>query len=474
MRRFLNYKKKAITKDELTTQELEDSLNFCIRKVQEEEFKEEIETLKLNKEVRSRSSIRSLTPFLDKQNILRVGGRLRHANLTDDRKNPIILGNANSLTPMIIAQAHTKTLHGGIQLMLCHLRSKYWILKAKSMIKKYINKCLICAKLKAKTMVQQMGNLPRARVNPSRAFLHSGIDFCGPYQTLMSKGRGNKTIKTYVAIFICMSTKAIHIELVGDLTSEAFIGAFRRFVARRGRCIHLWSDQGRNFVGANKELVDAWTEAKLQFSGEVAQTLATDGTQWHFIPAYSPHHGGLWEAGVKSIKYHLKRIISSHLTFEEMTTVLCQVEACLNSRPLCPIDDTDPENLNPLTPGHFLIGEAPTVVPSPDMNNEKISNLSRWQHTQKLVNDFWKRWQDEYLSRLQQRPKWLKTEKELKLGDVVLIKTDGLPPGKWSMGRIVDKHPGSDGLTRVYGVKSGSCVTRRPITKLCKLPIDND
>lgn len=450
---------------------MEDSLNICIRKVQEEEFMEEIERLKAKKQVKNKSSIKSLTPYLDQDNILRVGGRLRHANLPNDRKNPIILGNRNTLTPLIIADAHARTLHGGIQLMLCQLRSKYWILKTKSMVKKYVHKCLICARIKANTKVQIMGDLPKQRVTPSRAFLHSGVDFAGPFQTLMSKGRGNKTVKTYVAIFICMSTKAIHIELVGDLTSEAFIGAFRRFVARRGKCSHMWSDQGRNFIGANKELIDAWKEAKLQFTGEVAQTLATDGTQWHFIPAYSPHHGGLWEAGVKSIKYHLKRIMNTHLTYEEMTTVLCQIEACLNSRPLCPIDDTDPDNINPLTPGHFLIGEAPIAVPSPDMKDIKISTLSRWQHTQKLLNDFWRRWQDEYLSRLQQRPKRLKNEKELQKGDIVLI-TDGLPPGKWSLGRIVDKHEGSDGYTRVYSVKSGGSITKRPITKLCELPID--
>lgn len=473
-KRFLNSKKSDNKENNLTTEELNKALLTCIKLAQKEDYSDEINRIKENKEINKHSNIKTLNPYLDMDGILRVGGRLRHANINEEQKYPIILGNKNKLVKMIVADAHTTTLHGGVQLMLSYLRTKYWIIRAKGLVKTCIHKCLVCAKLNAKTKVQKFGNLPEVRVTPARVFLHSGLDFCGPYLTLMNKGRGSKTIKTYVAIFICMATKAIHIELVGDLTSEAFIGAFRRFVARRGRCSHLWSDQGRNFVGANKELVNAWTEAKLQFTGDIAQTLATDGTQWHFIPAYSPHHGGLWEAGVKSIKHHLKRIITTHLTYEEMTTVLCQVEACLNSRPLCPIDDTDPENLNVLTPGHFLIGETPIVVPSPDMKEAKVSNLSRWQHTQKLVNDFWRRWQDEYLSRLQQRPKWLKTQKELKIGDIVLIKSDGLPPGKWSMGRIVDKHPGSDGLTRVYSVKSGSSITRRPITKLCELPIDNN
>ncbi|KAJ8722107.1 hypothetical protein PYW08_004509 [Mythimna loreyi] len=471
-KRFLKYKDNVNVNKQITTQELEDALTICVKRVQEEEYIEEIQRLKMNKQVKGRSPLRSLAPYLDSKHILRVGGRLRHANLPGERKHPIILGNKNTLTPLIIADAHHKTLHGGVQLMLYYLRSKYWIIKAKSMAKKYVHKCIICARLSATSRAQIMGDLPEERVTPTRPFLNSGVDFAGPFQILLSKGRGNRTTKAYVSIFICMSTKAIHIELVSDLTSEAFIGAFRRFVARRGKCNHLWSDQGRNFVGADKELRDAWKEASLQFTGKIAETLAREGTQWHFIPAYSPSFGGLWEAGVKSIKYHLKRIITNHLTYEEMTTILCQVEACLNSRPLCPMNDTHPDNTNPLTPGHFLIGEAPIVVPSPDMKDIRLSSLSRWQHTQKIVQDFWRRWQDEYLSRLQQRPKWHKKEEDFKIGDIVLIKTDNLPPGKWSLGRIVDKHPGPDGLTRVYSVKSGSSITKRTVTKLCPLPLN--
>ncbi|XP_026745741.1 uncharacterized protein LOC113507087 [Trichoplusia ni] len=471
-RRFINYKKNINSENQnLTTQELEVTLQICIKKTQEEEFKEEIERIKLGKQVKKRSQLRCLNPYLDEKNVLRVGGRLRHANLPNDKKNPVILGNRNTLVQLIIADAHDKTLHGGVQLMICHLRSKYWIIRVKSLVKRHIHKCMKCARMNATTKVQIMGDLPLERVTPTRPFLHSGVDFAGPLQTLVSKGRGNKTRKTYVAIFICMSTKAIHLELVGDLTSEAFIGAFRRFVARRGKCSHLWCDNGKNFVGANRELHDLWNEA--QMTGEVTSTLATDGTQFHFIPAYSPNFGGLWEAGVKSIKYHLKRIITTHLTFEEMTTILCQIEACLNSRPLCPIDTNDPENLDPLTPGHFLIGEPPIVVPSPDLQAVKVNNLSRWQHTQKILHDFWRRWQEEYLTRLQQRPKWMKKEKEFAIGDIVLIKTENLPPSKWSLGRIIDKHPGTDGNTRVYSVKSGDSITKRTITKLCAMPVDS-
>jgi hypothetical protein len=473
-KRFLKRKGNENVDGTITTTEIEEALQTCIKLVQGAQFEEDIRNLKTKKTINKSSKLKSLQPYLDEHEILRVGGRLRHANLSDDEKHPIILDHDSYLTSLIVDDAHLRTLHGGNQLMLGYLRSKYWILKAKKMVKSKTKNCLICAKHNAVARSQLMGDLPEIRVTPAKPFLHSGVDFAGPYQVLMSKGRGAKTNKAYIAVFVCMCTKAIHLELVGDLSSEAFVATFKRFIARRGRCAHLWSDQGRNFVGANKELAAAFNAAKLEFEGSIAETLAMDGTQWHFIPAYTPHMGGLWEAGVKSVKYHLKRILTSHLTYEELTTLLCQIEACLNSRPLTIIDDFDTDTMQPLTSGHFLIGESPISVPAPSMKNIPMSHLSRWQHMQKLLDNFWHKWQSEYLSRLQQRPKWLKKVEEYDIGQIVLIKQDNLPPGKWLMGRIMLKHPGSDGVTRVYTLKCGDHITQRSTNKLCPLPIDTN
>ncbi|XP_049886962.1 uncharacterized protein LOC126381521 [Pectinophora gossypiella] len=383
MRRFLNFKKMEDRENALTTDELERALKTCIKKAQRESFEEEIGDILKHKRVKGNSCLKSLNPYLDHEQILRVGGRLRHANICEGSKHPFILDYKGALTSLIIADAHQKTLHGGLQLMLCKLRTKFWIIRAKNVVRKHIHKCLVCARANAKSRSQVMGDLPDMRVNPSRSFLYTGVDFAGPYNVLMSKGRGAKTNKAYIALFICMCTKALHLELVGDLTAEAFIGAFRRFVSRRGRCAHMWSDQGRNFVGANKDLVNAWNMAKLEFKDDIAQTLARDGTQWHFIPPYSPNFGGLWEAGVKSVKSHLKKILTTNLTCEEMTTLLCQIESCLNSRPLSPIDDKDVDKLNPLTPAHFLIGEPTITVPEPDLKAVNC-NVGRIMYYNKL------------------------------------------------------------------------------------------
>lgn len=157
-----------------------------------------------------------------------------------------------------------------------------------------------------------------------------------------------------VAIFICLATKAIHIEVVSDLTSEAFIAALKRMIGRRGAVTHLFSDNGTNFVGANKIFRAEYQAFKRKYNDEMTTELTKLGTEWHFIPPSAPHFGGLWEAGVKSIKHHLKRVIGDvKLTYEEMTTILCQIEGCLNSRPLFPISE-DPDDLQILTPGPFL------------------------------------------------------------------------------------------------------------------------
>lgn len=220
--------------------------------------------------------------------------------------------------------------------------------------------------------------MPAARINPSKPFTHTGIDYAGPIQIRVSKGRGNKSYKGYIAVFVCLATKAIHIEAVSDMTAEAFLAAFKRFTSRRGCCRHIYSDNGTTFVGANKILDKEFQQATTP-SNKTIIHLTNIGTQWHFIPPGAPHFGGIWEAGVKSIKYHLKRIIKDHtLTFEEITTVLYQIESCLNSRPLYPLNH-DQNNYEVITPAHFLIGQALVAPPETTLNLETISPVKRWK-----------------------------------------------------------------------------------------------
>lgn len=314
-----------------------------------------------------------------------------------------------------------------------------------------------------------MGQLPTPRVTPNKVFLCSGVDYAGPINIRVSKGRGNKSYKGYIALFICLSTRAIHLEAVSDMTTKGFLAAFRRFVARRGRCAELFSDNGTNFVGAARELLDLFKEEKSKFVSELSEELANNGTKWNFIPPRAPNFGGLWESGVKSTKYHLRRVIgNSTLTFEELSTVLSQIEACLNSRPLCHIEDQ--AEFTVLTPGHFLVGEP--MVSVPDSNVEKVNCtlLRRWQLIQRMVQDFWRQWSKDYLNQFLQRHKWAYQSPEPSVGSVVLIKEDDMPPGRWLLGVVEQKHPGPDEITRVVSIRTKNSIIKRPVTKLCILP----
>lgn len=357
---------------------------------------------------------------------------------------------------------------------LGHLRQKFWVINGPSAVKQVIKKCVKCKRYTAENNNQLMGLLPSARVNLTRAFTHTGCDYAGPIRIKSSPGRGERSRKGYIAIFICMATKAIHIEVVTDLTSTAFIAAVRRFMARRGLVTHFYSDNGTNFVGASKILTkDIISEDELinkgEFEDQVLQFMQQERIIWHFNPPIAPHFGGLWEAGVKSIKFHLKRSLGNEiLTFEEISTVLAQIEACLNSRPLCQMTE-DIEDLNYLTPGHFLIGESLICHPEENYLDFNMNRLTRWQLCSRLHQEIWSRWYSEYLHEQQKRTKWLSKKANFKLNELVLIKEENCPPCRWIMGRIIKVHTGKDDLVRVATLRTKNGQCKRPIGRLIKL-----
>ena len=239
-------------------------------------------------------------------------------------------------------------------------------------MKSMIRKCIPCQRVKPQSAHQLMGDLPADRVNVCRPFAISGLDYAGPVQVMSTKGRAYRSYKGYIVVFVCFSTPAIHLELVSDLTTASFISAYRRFVGRRGLCQRLYSDNAMNFRGANNEL-RAMLQRASEFYLKVASVLANDGSEWVFIPPNAPHYGGLWEAGVKSVKHHLKRAVGEHtLTFEELSTILVEIEACLNSCPLSALN-FDLDDLHALTPFHFLTGSSSALLP--DADQLKVSGI---------------------------------------------------------------------------------------------------
>lgn len=288
-----------------------------------------------------------------------------------------------------------------------------------------------------------MGDLPLDRLKQCRSFLNSGVDYCGPFTKKVGNVRSKKTMKAYLALFVCFATKAVHIETVSNLTTEAFLAALKRFIARRGKVCNLYSDNGTNFVGANRELKELYLLARSdEHNNRLTTKLANKGINWRFIPARSPYFG-LWEAAVKATKHHLKRVAGdANLTFEELTTLSTQIHAILYSRPLSPLSN-DIDDLNILTPAHFLIGDSLVAIVEPTMEHIPTNRLSRYQRIQSMRDHFWRRWNKEYLHQLQQRSKWKrKIGVTPQVGDLVIVKEANAPPQHWPLARIVELHPG--------------------------------
>ncbi|XP_072399471.1 uncharacterized protein [Diabrotica undecimpunctata] len=300
-----------------------------------------------------------------------------------------------------------------------------------------------------------------------------GIDYAGPFPLKDKAGRGCKILKCYICVFVCFSTKAIHLELVSNLTTECFLSCLKRFTSRRGVPSDVYSDNGSTFVGARNELKE-FGIFLLKNENVITQYASKDNIHWHFIPPYSPNFGGLWEAAVKSTKHFLKRtMLNRILIYENFNTLLVQIEGILNSRPLYSLSN-DPNDLEPITPSHFLIGRPITMLPEPDVSEAPPTRLSRLQSVQQLYQQFWIRFTKEYISQLRFQYKWKNQATPIAVGTLVLIKNDQQPPGKWPMGRVLRLFPGKDGVSRVAEVKTVSKVVIRSVRHFCPLPIEED
>nr|CAH7760137.1 unnamed protein product [Callosobruchus chinensis] len=457
--------------ESLSVKEIDTSFCTLIKIVQHSHYASELKALVSGDSI-SKSNILNLSPFVDKDGILRVGGRLRNSPYVFDKKHPILLPPKCHLSLLIFRSKHLQLYHVGPSALLAAVRDKFWITSGRNLAKDVVKNCKICFRQNSKILTPIMGQLPKSRFACEFPFNVTGTDYAGPFLIKDKRGRGAKLSKAYLCIFICFSVKAVHVELVTSLSTETFIMALRRFVSRRGLPSIIYSDNGRNYTGANSELKELACLFQKEKS-KIVDLAAQEGITWKFIPAHSPHFGGLWEAGVKSFKYHLKRTLGNcNYTYEEFSTILVQIEAILNSRPLCPLS-SDPNDYSALTPAHFIIGRAPIDLPDPDVTDIPENRLSQYQRIQAAKQRFWQRWHKEYINQLQVKSKWLQNPNRiLKVGDLALIKEDHVPPSLWRLGRVIAIHSGVDGQARVATLKTSHGEVRRAFSKICPLPLD--
>ncbi|XP_073979979.1 uncharacterized protein [Rhodnius prolixus] len=453
----------------LKVKERGEALRALIIRAQRHSFLEEIEDAQSSRP--KLRLVRILGLFIHTDGVLRVGGRLRQANIPESNKHPALLPHQHPLTALIIQDAHVSNLHVGPTATHAFLRNRYWITNGKNVVRRQLSSCNKCFSIKPSPFNPIMGQLPEGRASASPPFTTTGIDYAGPFNVKIASLRSAKVLQCYLAIFICFSTKAIHLELVTDLTTQAFLAALNRFIARRGMPSHIWSDNGTNFVGATRRLKEVSALLKdSQCQESILRESGRRGVEWHYIPPRAPHFGGLWEAAVKSTKRLLKVTLGlQEPTMECFLTIICQVEAILNSRPLTALSSS-PDDLQVLTPGHFLIMRPMTALPTSDSLNQRTALKSKWAMAQFTVSQFWKRWHKEYLLEQQAMLKWHSPSFPAAEGQVVVIMDDNLPPLQWSLGRSAKLHYGRDNVARVAEVKTASGVVSRPVRKLCPLP----
>ena len=456
----------------LTVSELSTAESYWISLSQNQHFSREINSFKSQRSISNSSSLISLHPFLDKEGLVRVGGREGNSRRPYDTQHPVILHAKHPLARLLITYEHKRLLHAGPSLLSSSLSRRFHIIRGRNTIRSITRSCVICRRKSARPQAQMMGQLPPERVTPDIVFSTVGVDYAGPILIKRGSTRRPSIIKEYVAVFVSLTVKAVHLEAVSDLTAEAFLACLRRFVSRRGKPKLIWSDHGSNFIGANRLLSELFSVLSHQETNEtISNFCSMQGIKWEYIPERAPHFGGLWEASVKSFKQHLNRIVGNlKLTFEELSTTLTQIEACLNSRPLVPLP-ADDDGVQALTPGHFLIGRPLEALPDPEnLSSTRLSYLKRWELCQLLVRHFWQRWSFEYLSSLQRFQKWHSPTRNFAVDDIVLVKESTLVPTHWPMAWVTRVYKGNDGLVRVVDIKSSTGGSyKRPVHKLILL-----
>ncbi|XP_061170885.1 uncharacterized protein LOC133180358 [Saccostrea echinata] len=450
---------------------------FVIRQIQHEVYAEEVQAITKGSKPPSHSTLLPLNPVLDPDGILRVGGRLKHSptgRFTTKDQCPIIIPKGHHIAVLLIRHFHTSIHHQGRHLTESAIRAAgFWIIGGKRQIISIIRSCVICKKLRGSFGWTKMADLPRDRLETGPPFTFVGIGVFGPWPIVFRKTRGMQRIQNRWAIlFTCMVSRAVHVELIEELSSASFINALRRFTAIWGPVQQFRSDRGTNFVGGTKELnLDVHFIEK----GPVANYLQSNKISWIFNPPHASHFGGVWERMIGCCRRILDALLLENkhdLTHEVLSTFMLEVCAILNARPLVPVS-SDPEKPEVLAPCQLLTQKNPLHDFALPNCNLKDAIKSQWKRVQYMADIFWTRWHSEYLHLLQTRPKWGSTGIHFNKGDIVLLKDNEAHRNHWPMAVVEDAYESEDGLVRKVKVRVAQGDKRttyvRPITQLVKL-----
>ena len=456
----------------LTVDELTDSEHMLIRSVQRTCFKEELQDLTNGRNVGKTSKLSGLNPFFDEDGILRSNSRLINAEmLTYETKYPIILPRKAWTTQLIVRFFHQQDGHvSGTNQTLSKISKRFWIVHAREAIREVETSCNKCAQKRAKAANQQMAPLPLSRIGkPYQAFSRVAIDYAGPFEAI--QGRGRARAKRYLCLITCMLCRAVHLEMAFSLDTDSFLNAFFRFINRRGFPHEVFSDNGTNFVGGERELREAVESLDQQ---KIVDEAARRNIKWNFNPPAAPHFGGVHEALIKTSKRAIYAVLKqADINDEELMTAITGAEEIVNSRPIT-YQSSNPADDLPLTPNHFLHGRIGMEMPFEAIDSTSFSMRIRWRRVQELVRHFWTRWLHEWLPALAKRKKWTALRDNIKKDDIVLVMEANIPRGKWPLARVIETFPGKDGRVRTVKINAKGSTYIRPIVKLFPLELSED
>lgn len=463
--RFFNRHKNG---GPLESQELIDAENYLVRSIQQEAFGADFEALKKGKAISKNSQIRQYSPFLSDEQIIRSRSRLINIDfLSLDQKLPIILPKSHRFTDLVISNMHRRFLHQNHSAVINELHQKYIISSLRAKLKSLRAKCISCRKERSKIDYPEMAPLPQSRFAINmRPFSHTGLDYFGPM--LVTIGRRKE--KRWGALFTCLTTRAIHLEIATSLSTESFILVFRMFISRRGHPNIVYCDRGTNFKGAESSLRQVLENIQKGLQCHFSHIT------WKFNPPLAPHMGGAWERLVRSVKEGLRAALPErNFNDETLRSLLCEVEAQVNARPLTYVETAE-DAIESITPNHFLLGASSGVKPIGLFTDDPSILKSAWKRQQQVSEVFWRRWTSEYLPSISQRTKWFEPVDPLKEGDVVTIVNPEIPHS-WQLGRVEKIITSADGQVRQVDVRTADGVYRRPAAKIAillrDLPDDN-
>ena len=432
-------------------------------------YADEIANLQSNSSTRL-TLVRQLRLFLDADGFLRCGGRIHNAPLTDSAKFPYLLPPNHPFTALVVYEAHRKQLHSGVNAVVTSLRQNFWITAARQYVRKLLRRCVTCRKVEGTAFrAPDPAPLPKLRVQEATPFSVTGVDFTGPLYVRSENG----VTKSYICLFTCAVTRAVHLEVVSDLSEKSFLQAFRRFSSRRSLLHHMISDNASTYLASAETLNELFQSPSLK------EQFSRQGVEWKFIPKRAPWYGGFWERLIGLTKRAIKKTLGkTSVTLTELQTLTVEVEAILNDRPITFVS-SDSADEEPLTPSHLLHGRRITSLPYPvadddpsDPDYGSASDMRQRVTTQaRILERFWNRWRHEYLTSLREFHRTTGTnEQSIKSGDVVLVHNEG-PRSTWKLAVIENLIRGSDGLVRAAHIRTSTGYTNRPVTKLYPLEI---